>query len=109
MGIASLSLPVYLAEAVQPEMRGVLGLLPTTIGNAGKTLMQDFKISDDRALGNVRNNMLIKFFTKFRYPDYLRGGNLHGLEVLVYPLCSFVCAIPYLHAAHSRDTPLVHC
>ncbi|CAG7836084.1 unnamed protein product [Allacma fusca] len=35
VGIASLSLPVYLAEAVQPEMRGVLGLLPTTIGNAG--------------------------------------------------------------------------
>ncbi|CAL8099932.1 unnamed protein product [Orchesella dallaii] len=35
IGIASLSLPVYLAETVQPEVRGVLGLLPTCIGNIG--------------------------------------------------------------------------
>lgn len=35
VGIASLSLPVYLAETVQPEVRGTLGLLPTTIGNIG--------------------------------------------------------------------------
>lgn len=35
VGIASLCLPVYLAETVQPEVRGTLGLLPTTIGNIG--------------------------------------------------------------------------
>jgi facilitated trehalose transporter len=35
VGIASLCLPVYLAETVQPEVRGTLGLLPTTIGNSG--------------------------------------------------------------------------
>lgn len=35
IGIASLSLPVYLAETLQPEVRGVLGLLPTCIGNIG--------------------------------------------------------------------------
>ena len=32
IGIVSLSLPVYLAEAIHPEVRGVLGLLPTTLG-----------------------------------------------------------------------------
>lgn len=35
VGIASLSLPVYLSETVQPEVRGMLGLMPTTLGNAG--------------------------------------------------------------------------
>lgn len=36
VGIASLSLPVYLGETVQPEVRGTLGLLPTAFGNIGK-------------------------------------------------------------------------
>ncbi|MCL4137268.1 UNVERIFIED_CONTAM: hypothetical protein GTU68_020120, partial [Idotea baltica] len=31
----TLSLPVYLGETIQPEIRGTLGLLPTTIGNIG--------------------------------------------------------------------------
>lgn len=35
VGIASLSLPVYLGETVQPEVRGTLGLLPTAFGNIG--------------------------------------------------------------------------
>lgn len=35
VGIASLSLPVYLGETVQPEVRGTLGLLPTAFGNVG--------------------------------------------------------------------------
>ncbi|XP_075238550.1 facilitated trehalose transporter Tret1-like isoform X2 [Lycorma delicatula] len=35
VGIASLALPVYLGETVQPEVRGTLGLLPTTLGNGG--------------------------------------------------------------------------
>lgn len=38
IGIASLSLPVYLGETVQPEVRGTLGLLPTAFGNIGKFL-----------------------------------------------------------------------
>lgn len=36
IGVASLSLPVYLGETVQPEVRGTLGLLPTAFGNIGK-------------------------------------------------------------------------
>lgn len=36
VGVASLSLPVYLGETVQPEVRGTLGLLPTAFGNIGK-------------------------------------------------------------------------
>lgn len=35
VGICSLALPVYLGETVQPEVRGTLGLLPTTFGNVG--------------------------------------------------------------------------
>lgn len=35
VGIASLTLPVYLGETVQPEVRGSLGLLPTAFGNIG--------------------------------------------------------------------------
>lgn len=35
VGIASLSLPVYLGETLQPEVRGTLGLLPTAFGNVG--------------------------------------------------------------------------
>ncbi|XP_018905127.2 trehalose transporter 1-like protein isoform X3 [Bemisia tabaci] len=35
VGIASLALPVYLGETVLPEVRGMLGLLPTTLGNIG--------------------------------------------------------------------------
>ena len=35
IGIVSLSLPVYLAETIHPEARGTLGLVPTTLGNAG--------------------------------------------------------------------------
>ncbi|KAJ8923788.1 hypothetical protein NQ315_010370 [Exocentrus adspersus] len=35
VGIASLTLPVYLAETIQPEVRGTLGLLPTAFGNIG--------------------------------------------------------------------------
>lgn len=38
VGIASLSLPVYLGETVQAEVRGTLGLLPTAFGNIGKHL-----------------------------------------------------------------------
>ena len=35
VGIVSLSFPVYLAEAVEPHVRGTLGLLPTAFGNIG--------------------------------------------------------------------------
>ncbi|XP_043265491.1 facilitated trehalose transporter Tret1-like isoform X1 [Colletes gigas] len=35
VGIASLSLPVYLGETIQAEVRGTLGLLPTAFGNTG--------------------------------------------------------------------------
>lgn len=40
IGVASLSLPVYLGETVQPEVRGTLGLLPTAFGNIGKLCLQ---------------------------------------------------------------------
>ncbi|KAK9700641.1 Sugar transporter [Popillia japonica] len=38
VGIASLTLPVYLGETIQPEVRGILGLLPTAFGNGGIVL-----------------------------------------------------------------------
>lgn len=36
VGVASLALPVYLGETIQPEVRGTLGLMPTAFGNTGK-------------------------------------------------------------------------
>jgi len=35
VGLLTLTLPVYLSETIQPEIRGTLGLLPTTLGNGG--------------------------------------------------------------------------
>ena len=35
VGITSFALPVYLAETLQPSIRGRLGLFPTTFGNFG--------------------------------------------------------------------------
>lgn len=35
VGIGSLTFPVYLGEALQPEVRGQLGLFPTAFGNIG--------------------------------------------------------------------------
>ncbi|XP_077295891.1 facilitated trehalose transporter Tret1-like isoform X2 [Arctopsyche grandis] len=35
VGIGSLTFPVYLGEALQPEVRGQLGLFPTAFGNVG--------------------------------------------------------------------------
>ena len=34
----SLSLPVYLAETIHPEVRGSLGMMPATLGNTGVML-----------------------------------------------------------------------
>jgi len=34
-GIITLALPVYLGETIQSEVRGILGLLPTSVGNLG--------------------------------------------------------------------------
>ena len=35
IGVISLALPVYLAEVLAPEVRGRLGMLPTSLGNLG--------------------------------------------------------------------------
>uniref|UniRef100_A0A2P2HXB0 Facilitated trehalose transporter Tret1-2 homolog n=1 Tax=Hirondellea gigas TaxID=1518452 RepID=A0A2P2HXB0_9CRUS len=35
VGFLTLTLPVYLGETIQAEIRGTLGLLPTTLGNGG--------------------------------------------------------------------------
>jgi hypothetical protein len=40
VGVVSLCFPVYLGETLQPEVRGMLGLLPTTLGNVGKLSKQ---------------------------------------------------------------------
>ena len=42
IGIISLSLPVYLAEAIHPEVRGTLGLLPTSLGKVIRFFLQEF-------------------------------------------------------------------
>lgn len=44
VGIASLTLPVYTAETLQPEVRGSLGLLSTVLGNIGILVCFSFGI-----------------------------------------------------------------
>ncbi|CAH1158635.1 unnamed protein product [Phyllotreta striolata] len=44
VGIASLTLPVYTAETLQPEVRGSLGLLSTVLGNIGILICFSFGI-----------------------------------------------------------------
>lgn len=62
VGIASLSLPVYLGETVQPEVRGTLGLLPTAFGNIGMFKTQ--LITHNETI-NV-NNLSYRHFTLLR-------------------------------------------
>lgn len=71
VGIASLSLPVYLGETVQPEVRGTLGLLPTAFGNIGKDLFKNYYIW---------NNVLINNINLFgRYSNVLRSREIYDL------------------------------
>lgn len=44
VGLTTLTLPIYLSEILQPEVRGTLGLLPTTIGNIGACAIKHFSI-----------------------------------------------------------------
>jgi hypothetical protein len=53
VGIVSLCFPVYLGETLQPEVRGMLGLLPTTLGNVGKLSNPTSQTVGD--IGNILN------------------------------------------------------
>lgn len=48
VGVASLALPVYLGETIQPEVRGTLGLLPTAFGNIGECTRQTINYFNER-------------------------------------------------------------
>ena len=37
IGLLSLTMPIYLGETIQAEIRGILGLLPTSVGNGGSS------------------------------------------------------------------------
>lgn len=70
VGIASLSLPVYLGETVQPEVRGTLGLLPTALGNIGTVQRM-----------SQQNNMFVTthcYFQQVFYCVSLRGSTWAG-------------------------------
>ncbi|XP_050313235.1 facilitated trehalose transporter Tret1-like isoform X3 [Anthonomus grandis grandis] len=66
VGILSLTLPVYLAETIQPEVRGTLGLLPTAFGNIGILLCYLFgTFWEWRALAMVGVLLSIPFVIVF--------------------------------------------
>jgi hypothetical protein len=46
----SLSLPVYLAETIHPEVRGTLGMMPATLGNTGVMLSYILGIDSTKLL-----------------------------------------------------------
>lgn len=65
VGIASLSLPVYLGETIQAEVRGTLGLLPTAFGNTGEQLFSIpvIEISKYRYCDGNRTNFVCFFIS----------------------------------------------
>ncbi|XP_076261729.1 facilitated trehalose transporter Tret1-like isoform X1 [Rhynchophorus ferrugineus] len=66
VGVLSLTLPVYLAETIQPEVRGTLGLLPTAFGNIGILLCYLFgTFYEWRALALVGVILSIPFVIVF--------------------------------------------
>ena len=42
VGIVSMAVPIYLAEVAQADIRGRLGILPSTIGNSGVMIIYLF-------------------------------------------------------------------
>lgn len=63
VGIATLSLPVYLGETLQSEVRGTLGLLPTALGNIGiLVVFSTGMYLDWRALAYIGAALPIPFF-----------------------------------------------
>jgi cyanate permease len=62
VGIVSLCFPVYLGETLQPEVRGMLGLLPTTLGNVGKLSKHTSKtVNDSETAVNREKNSALPF------------------------------------------------
>ncbi|CAD1478514.1 unnamed protein product [Heterotrigona itama] len=70
VGIASLSLPVYLGETIQPEVRGTLGLLPTAFGNTGECI---FSQGEEQVLSLHLKNV--------QASQRRRGANCHRILV----------------------------
>uniref|UniRef100_A0ABD2X646 Major facilitator superfamily (MFS) profile domain-containing protein n=1 Tax=Trichogramma kaykai TaxID=54128 RepID=A0ABD2X646_9HYME len=68
VGVISLSLPVYLGETIQPEVRGSLGLLPTAFGNIG----------------------ILLCFTAGMYLDWWRLALLGALLPVPFALCMII-------------------
>lgn len=80
VGVGSLAYPVYLAETIHAEVRGTLGLFPTTLGNIGILVCYIVgKYVDWYHLAYLGSMLTIPFFIlMFLIPETPRWYLLHG-------------------------------
>lgn len=79
VGIASLALPVYLGETVQPEVRGTLGLLPTAFGNIGESTIPFAPIHPLMHCETLYSHVSHHYFQEFCWYS-LRAASWIGLS-----------------------------
>lgn len=86
VGVASLTLPVYTAESLQPEVRGSMGLLPTALGNTGVLICYIFGVFYEwKVLALIGAILSIPFLIMIWFipetPKFLLGkGKLHKAQ-----------------------------
>ncbi|XP_057659562.1 facilitated trehalose transporter Tret1-like [Diorhabda carinulata] len=86
VGVASLTLPVYTAESLQPEVRGSLGLLPTALGNMGVLICFIFGMFYEwKVLALIGAILAVPFLIMIWFipetPKFLLGkGDLHKAQ-----------------------------
>lgn len=93
VGIASLSLPVYLGESIQPEVRGSLGLLPTVFGNTGKFFELCFISIIIHVKQNLISFLFFLFFGLFRNLNLLHSWNVSSLAKSCITRCLYTDTI----------------
>lgn len=104
MGICSLALPVYLGETVQPEVRGTLGLLPTTFGNVGEYPLSVKQTRRGRDfLTNIHAVMTVR-----RYTAVLRGRKVFELEIAGDLRSWHSGAVSNLHVPYTGNTAMAY-
>lgn len=105
VGVASLSLPVYLGETVQPEVRGTLGLLPTAFGNTGKchscstnNLIEQFTHKSNLFVG------ILLAYVAGRYMNWQQLAFLGGALPIPFLLMMLIIPeTPRWYVSHGRD------
>lgn len=108
VGVASLSLPVYLGESIQPEVRGSLGLLPTVFGNSGKFVELCFISIIIYVKQNLISFLFFLFFGLFRDLNVLHSRNVSSLAKSCISRCLCTDNIFDSDVPNSWNAKMVH-